>query len=169
MAEKKTDKKRPKNLASALQVKPDQMAALMLLGHSYYESGKYQQAIDIFEGIQMLDSQNPYAPAVLGSIAQRQERFEDALEHFDRALEIYPNDVHSLVNRGECLLNLGRFQEAAKDLKGAIALDPGQQHPAVNRARLLVILTLDGLKLAGEKGAKAVKEAKKQLDQQLAL
>lgn len=169
MAEKKTDKKRPKNLASALHVKPSQMAALLLLGHSYYESGRYQQAIDIFEGVQMLDSQNPYAPAVLGSIAQRQERYEDAVENFDRALNLYADDIHSLVNRGECYLNLGRFQEAAEDLKRAIALDPGRQHPAANRARLLVMLTMDGLKLASEKGVKAVKDAKRRIDEQLAL
>lgn len=162
-------KKAPKNLAEALHVDPEQLAALLLLGHSYYENGRNQEARDIFEGIEMLDPENPYAPAVLGSICQQERKYEDAITHYDRALSIFSSDAYTLTNRGECYLNLSKFKEAAADFAAAIALDPEQKHPASNRARFLAGLTVEGLYLAGEKGTEAVREAKRRIDKQLAV
>lgn len=162
-------KKAPKNLAEALGVDPEQMAALLLLGHAYLENGRNREARDIFEGIQMLDPENPYAPAVLGSICQREKKYEEAIAYYDRALSLYSNDAYTLTNRGECHLNLSKFKEAALDFEASIALDPEQKHPAANRARFLAGLTLEGLHLASTKGTGAIRDAKRRIDEQLAL
>jgi tetratricopeptide (TPR) repeat protein len=163
------DKTSATNWANTLNLTAAQMASLLLLGYTYYYSGKHREARDIFEGIQVIDPANPYPPAVLGSIHQQEGKYEEAIACFTTSLRIYPEDVHSLVNRGECYLNIGKFPEAAEDLKTAIALDPDQKQPASNRARLLAALTVEGLKLASEQGIAAVQEAKRRIDEQLAL
>jgi tetratricopeptide (TPR) repeat protein len=153
----------------ALNLTPEQMASLLLLGHTCYENGKYKQARDIFEGVRVMDPSNPYPSAVLGSMLQQEGKCEEAIACFTTALQIYPEDIHTLTNRGECYLNLGKFPEAAEDLKKAITLDPDLKNPAANRARLLAALTLEGLKLASEKGIAAVQDAKRRIDEQLGL
>lgn len=162
-------KKIPGNLAEALKVKPEQMAALLLLGYSYYESGRYPEARDMLEGILLLDTANPYPHAMLGAIHQREENFEAAVSCYSKALELHDRDIHSLTNRGECYLNLSKFKEAADDFTAAMTLDPERKHPAANRARFLAALTLEALALADEQGLDAVRDAKRRIDAQLAL
>ena len=153
----------------SINLTPEQMASLLLVGHNYFQSGKYNAARNIFEGIQVMDPLNPYPSAILGSMFQQEGKCEEAIASFTTSLQIYPEDIHTLTNRGECYLNLGKFPEAAEDLKKAITLDPDQKNPAANRARLLAALTLEGLKLASEQGVSAVQDAKRRIDEQLGL
>ena len=162
-------RKSPENLAEALKLEPQQMAALIALGHQFYENGKYKTAKDIFQGIQVLDAKNPYAPAILGSIAQREKKYANAISQYSLAIALHPKGISLLVNRGECYLAEGKLAEAGADFRDAIQLDPKQTDPAANRARFLGALTLEGLELAEKKGIKAVMEAKRRIDEQLAL
>jgi Flp pilus assembly protein TadD len=138
-------------LIDAIGADAKQQAALLLMGHRFFEQGKLKEARRIFGGLAVLDNSNPYVYAMLGAIFQKEERHELALSCYNKSLELFPEDINSLVNRGETLLKLGRFAEAALDFKQSITLDPSQQHPAANRARLLVLLVQDAITLAEEK------------------
>ena len=161
--------KTPTTDPTSLDFTLEQIASLLLVGHTYYQNGKYNDARAIFEGLQVMDPSNPYPSAILGSMLQQEGKCEEAIAAFTTALQLYPEDIHTLTNRGECYLNLGKFPEAAADLNKAITLDPDSKNPAANRARLLAALTLEGLKLASEKGIAAVQDAKRRIDEQLAL
>jgi tetratricopeptide (TPR) repeat protein len=144
-----------------------QAAALLVVGHNLYTQGRFEDAKNIFEGLTVLDDSNPYVHGILGSIYQKQRKYDLALARYTLALNLFPDDISSLLNRGEVYLKLGKFLEAAEDFKKAIALDPAQENPAANRARLMVALTQDALKLAKEKGLDAVIEEKNRVGREV--
>ena len=138
-----------------------QVASLIVVGHNFFAQGKLQEAKDIFEGLAVLDPNNPYLHSMLGAICQQMQQYDVAILRYSRALELFPQDINALTNRGEIYLNLGKFQDAAKDLKTAIDLDPRKKHPSANRARLLAAMATESLKVAKEKGADAVQRLQK--------
>ncbi len=149
--------------AQILDINADQMAAVLHVGHLFYENGKIEVAQKIFEGLLVLDTRNPFVHSMLGSIYQKQERFQWAFRHYSRAIQVFPQDIGSLMNRGEILLRFGRFKEAAADFKVAVDLDPEKKNPSANRARLLTLLALESLQVARDKGLSAALDAQDQL------
>jgi len=148
-------------LAEAFGVNAKQLAALLKAGHALYAQGRLEDALNVFEGLAVLDGRNPYIHGILGSIYQKQEKYDEAVARYSMALKLFPRDVNSLTNRGEVYLTQGKFQESAADFKAAIELDPTGKRPAANRARMLVTLTQQALKLAKEKGVEAFVKGKK--------
>ncbi len=112
-----------------LDLKKEQIAAIMLIGYRFYEHGRLYQAARIFEGLAILDPDNAYANGILGAIHQKRGQYDTALKYYNRALVLFPADTNALTNRGEILLKLGRFQEAAEDFKQTIELDPQKKDP----------------------------------------
>ena len=157
------------HLRETLGVTAAAMASLLITGHGLYEQGRMEDARKIFQGVLLLDETNPYAHAMLGAIHQKQGAIEQAVEFYSESIKLHPKDISTLTNRGECNLTLGRLLEAAADLKAAIALDVDGKNVAANRARFLAAVTLEALKLAEEKGVQAVLDAKRRIDEQLAV
>jgi tetratricopeptide (TPR) repeat protein len=153
--------------AQILDINEDQMAAVLLAGYFFYENGKLPVAQEIFEGLLILDTGNPFVHAMLGSIYQKQEQFQLAFRHYSRAIQSFPQDIGSLINRGELFLRFGKFKEAADDFKAAIDLDPEQQNPSANRARLLSRLAQESLQVARDKGLQAALDEQNQLKNDL--
>lgn len=156
-------------MAQVFPVDAEHVASVLLVGHLFYAQGKIPAAQRIFEGLLILDSRNPYVHAMLGSIYQKQEQYRSAFRHYTRAIEIFPKDIESLVNRGEIFLRFGRFKEAFFDFKAAVDLDLGQKSPAANRARLLAALAQESLQVAIDKGLPAAVDAQKALKTSLNL
>ena len=65
---------------------------------------------------------------IAGSRCSRLGRFSDALESYDRALAIKPDDAETLYHRGHALANLGRYGEAIEAWQRVLAIDPGHPH-----------------------------------------
>jgi tetratricopeptide (TPR) repeat protein len=154
-------------VTQTLGIDEKQVAALLMVGHTLYSQGRFDDAKKIFEGLAALDSKNPYVNGILGAIYQKQEKYDIALARYSMALSLFPKDINSLSNRGEVWLKCGKLREAAEDFKAAIELDPDRKHPAANRARLLVALTAEALKLAKEKGVEAVYNANERVQSQI--
>ena len=142
--------------AGSLASKADQWTALILTGHNFFQQGRLQEASRIFEGLAVIDTHNPYIHGILGSIYQKQKKYDLALIRYDNALALYPDDIEVLVNRGEIHLTQGNFHQAAQDLKRAIDLDPRKKDPAANRARLLVAIVRDAIGVVEQEGITAL-------------
>ena len=56
-----------------------------------------------------------------------QQRFDEAVTSFDRAISLKPDFVEALHNRGTALYRLNRFEEAVASYDGALALEPDAQ------------------------------------------
>jgi tetratricopeptide (TPR) repeat protein len=51
-------------------------------------------------------------------------RYNEAIDCFDRAIDLDPNNEQALFARGSTLLVVGRFEDAYRDLNRALAIDP---------------------------------------------
>jgi tetratricopeptide (TPR) repeat protein len=142
--------KQSKKLSEALGIEPKEVASLINAGYIYYEQGRMKEARILFEGISLLDSLNPYVHSILGSIYQKQQKYVEAVASYTLALNLFPEDIHALTNRGEVYLSQGNLVEAAHDFEEAIKLDANKNHPAANRARFLAILTREALIVASK-------------------
>ena len=160
-------KKGEMKFSELLNLDSKKIAALLLMGHTYYAQGQLEEAKKVFEGLAVLDGKNAYVHGILGSIYQQEEKFDLAIARYTMALSNFPQDINSLANRGEVFLRLGKFKEAADDLKKAIEFDPEKKHPSANRARMLIAITQEALKLVQEKGVQALVEEKKKVDNRL--
>src|SRR5262249_16922061 len=149
-----------------LEIDTKQTAALLLTGYNLYSQGLLEDAQKVFESIAWLDPKNPYVNAALGSIYQKNGKYEAAVASYTNSLAVYPQDLNTLANRGEVYLKMGKLQEAAVDFRAAIELDPQHRHAAANRARMLVALTQEALQLVKEKGVEAVKEVQRRITTQ---
>jgi Tfp pilus assembly protein PilF len=69
-----------------------------------------------------------------GVVLNELERYDEALESFERSLTINANGVAALYNRGNALLGLNRVQEALASYERAIALQPEHADAQFNAA-----------------------------------
>jgi predicted Zn-dependent protease len=132
-----------------------QTAVLITIGFRLYQQGRLNSARKIFSGLDVLAPKNAYVLGILGSIDQKQNRYDKAITRYSAALKVTPVNLNLLTNRAECFLKIGKIQEAAVDLKKVIELDKNQTHPAANRSRLLVQAVHNALQLVKQKGLDA--------------
>ena len=62
-----------------------------------------------------------------GKALTHQDRYEEAVGDFDRAIALDPGDAESYYERGMARMELGQYPQAIEDLGQAARLDP--QHP----------------------------------------
>ena len=59
-----------------------------------------------------------------GNSYYEQGEYQEAITWFDKALEIDPNYVFALHNKGLALIQLGQYEEAITSLDKALAIEP---------------------------------------------
>jgi tetratricopeptide (TPR) repeat protein len=69
--------------------------------------------------------------------AYEQGMYEQALQDYDRALAIEPNNVYALSNKGLALYNLGNYQEAINQYDRALAIEPNNVEVLNNKGLAL--------------------------------
>ena len=95
----------------------DQIEDLRATGYSYIRQGKYDIANKFFKALTTLDRGNAYDLQMLGAISLEKQEPYDALDYFDRALEIEPDHSKTQVNRAKALFGIGRKEEGMKLVK----------------------------------------------------
>lgn len=118
------------------------------LGYTFMEQGRLREAQTVFQGLVIGNPYDAYFHTVLGSIYQKQENIDGAIEEYSIAVGLDPANMEAFVNRGELLIRKGNFQQAAADFKNALELDPEGTSPSVNRARALASVTAAALSAA---------------------
>jgi len=129
---------------------PEMLFQMAEHGLTQFKVGRYGDAERVFKVLTILDWENAYYHSVMGSILQRQKRYGEAIAEYDQALELMPDDITSLTNRGEVYMQHGLIDEARADFDSAIKLDPGGEDRWANRARIL-LMELERHKDEGEK------------------
>lgn len=76
-----------------------------------------------------------------GNIAYDLGRSEEAMQYFDQALAIDPDNVDALVNKGLALEDLDRTEEAIQYYDRAIAIDPEDTETLNNKDSALLSLS----------------------------
>jgi tetratricopeptide (TPR) repeat protein len=72
-----------------------------------------------------IDPSNAGAHYVLGELARRDEKFEEALPQFSEAIKYNPNFAEAYLGQGFCLVSLRKYEEAIPPLRTAERLTPG--------------------------------------------
>lgn len=115
------------------------LQALLLLGYANEQQGNNEAAFESFnEQLQLATQLNDMAQvahthAAIGLLLSHQERFTEALTHYDesykinKSLGLDPKTGYDLVNKGNLLWQLGRYAEAREALTQAfeVAGRPG--------------------------------------------
>jgi tetratricopeptide (TPR) repeat protein len=101
---------------------------------AFQQNGDDQAAIKDFNTAGKLDRTNARPWIGLGNLYVAKTDYLHALENYNRAMSIAPDDPVIYDNRGTTLEGLGRHDEAIADFSRAVALDPLDASAYSNRA-----------------------------------
>lgn len=126
---------------AALKGDPKHYASLDIRTLTHVRLGELEQALPYAERMVQLAPQNPKGHVLLGTVFQRMRRYDEAIEAFNRALELSPNDADALNGRGASLFNgQQKYHEALADFDKAIAIQPNNGMAHLNRSRCYFML-----------------------------
>ena len=125
------------------------------LGVLFYGAEEYDKAVDCFgaalasteAGTTNQASQLHLLWNRLGATLANSRRSEEAIDAYERALELRPNFVRARYNLGVSCINIGCFQQAAEHLLGALAMHKVDEVEGVKRARKIVGEDVDEVEL----------------------
>lgn len=87
------------------------------------QRGRVDEAIDLYLGILTVNPTNLKAHNNLGVLFDELRQYEDALEHFETAERIAPENVEVLTNYASTLTSVARYDEAEALLRRAQRID----------------------------------------------
>lgn len=113
------------------------LAQLARVAYNQFKMGNLEKAESLFKGLAVLDHNNWYYRSALGAIFQKKKLYDQAVGEYDIALELNPDEITTLVNRGQCYLHLGDVSAALVDLKTVCSLNLPLENPWLKRATAL--------------------------------
>ncbi len=127
----------------ALELEPDQPLVLNYLGYSMVE-----QKRDLDEALAMIElavkgqQDDGYITDSLGWVLYRMGRYEEAVPHMLRAVELVPDDAVINDHLGDVLWRVGRKREADFQWRRALSLGPAEELD-MDRVRRKIEVGLD--------------------------
>ena len=108
----------------AVKYQPNDYMARYLLGKSYIEAGRYDEAIT--ELNLSISYNSRFAPAhfELGNARYKKYMFPAAMSHYREAIRLDPEHLRAYNNLGVLLSAAGNLKEAEKSFKKMIEIDP---------------------------------------------
>jgi type III secretion system low calcium response chaperone LcrH/SycD len=119
---------------------------LAKFAYTKFKMREYANAETMFKALAIVDHNNWYYRAGLGAVYQKQKKFDQAIDEYSIALTIKEDEVTSLVNRGECFIQLQDLDAAMEDFAEVIKLGLPKNNPWRMRAQILSqrVLTMKG-------------------------
>jgi tetratricopeptide (TPR) repeat protein len=121
-------------LGQFLGVSKEDMYRWANTAHQLLQAGSTQQALTIFQGLVAASPTDAVFHAQLAATFMTLERFDEAFDEFNLALQFNNGHVDALAGRGEIHLRRGQVPEALADLSAAIQKDPSLTRRATQRA-----------------------------------
>jgi Flp pilus assembly protein TadD len=109
-------------LGAAADWNKDEIRIISEIAYALAQQGRNREAVVMFEGLLAIAPATAYFQAALGALHLRLREFASAVEYLDAALAVEPNDLVSLVNRGEAKMRLENSDEARADFARAVEL-----------------------------------------------
>lgn len=135
------------SVADLMRLPRKKLMRLAEVGYVKYKYGRYQEALQIFKTLAIVDSINAYYHTALGGVYQKMGKYVDSVVSYSRALRLNSKELCPYVNRGEIYLKHKNYKKAAEDFRNAILSDPHGKNLWANRARSLVIALKRSLEL----------------------
>ncbi|WP_346347486.1 tetratricopeptide repeat protein, partial [Bradyrhizobium sp. dw_411] len=109
---------------------------LHLMGLLSHQAGQHDLALAWMTRAIQNDPKPQYL-GNLGTMLLRQERYEDALKAFDKAIQLKPEDAELWEHLGNTLLRLGRPDDALLTFQHVLKLNPRHRDAAYKSGQLL--------------------------------
>ncbi|HZQ70767.1 MAG TPA: FG-GAP-like repeat-containing protein [Terriglobales bacterium] len=126
---------------AALRDDPSSAEARYGIGSVLLQQNKNPEAREQFEAVLKLPPGYPETlPNTwnnLGIVATREQRFEDAVQHFQRALELNPEHLIALDNLGNAYRELKQWDKAQQVLERAVSVAPEDPEANYNLGMVL--------------------------------
>jgi len=120
----------------ALAIQADHADTLHLMGLLAMHAGQPQHALEWLARAIRREPRPEYLGS-LGTTLQRLGRPQEALNAFDKAVQLKPGDANLWRDLGNCLAQLGRFDQALLGYRQALTCDPRHWEAACRSAVLL--------------------------------
>jgi len=91
---------------------------------AWVQTGYWENSTSLFEHALNVTERNDMLHINLGVVLQKQDRFDEAIRHYQMALMIEPNHPKAHFNLGIIFSNQGRFDEAIRHYQAIVNLDP---------------------------------------------
>ncbi len=98
----------------------ESMEAIYSVAYSLYQSGKYDEAVQIFQFLCFYDHFNKKYFLGLGACQQMLKKYDSAIEIFTLATVLDADDPRAMVYLGDCYLATGRQEKAREAYEKAI-------------------------------------------------
>ena len=95
---------------------------LLLYGLILYLNEKYTEAEETFDQLIILNEQNYFYYNILGVININQNKYEDAVKYYKKALEINNKYPKCLLNYSVLLSNQGKYEESCRCIISALKI-----------------------------------------------
>lgn len=128
------------DLDAAVKADPSHSMALQRRAQYYVGRGQIEKAIEDLQVMLTNDADNVAVHRALAESFTSLERFELALEHLAKAIELAPKSTLNLVLRAKVYEAKEEPQKAIEDLNKALELQPDDLRPLLDRARLYYLV-----------------------------
>jgi len=102
----------------------EEIALLLESGVIYRDAGKLQEARDVFRGVRALRPSSEIPEVFLGTVDFQQARFDEAIEHYQKAIRINNRSAWAYAQLSEAQVFRGEIAAARITVKRALELDP---------------------------------------------
>jgi tetratricopeptide (TPR) repeat protein len=110
----------------ALELKPDDGAALYELGLFQYDAGNYTEAIEALDkSISQQTDSSAYAYSMIAAARMMSGDLPAAIRAHEEALKLNPELPEVWHNLGQCYLETGQIERAVKSLEKVFQFGPG--------------------------------------------
>ena len=110
---------------------------LFQMGKDAQDNGQPEAAVEYYIGVLKIDPHHVEALHRSASLRTDQQHYDEALELFQRLIDINPSDAVAHGNMGVVLFYLGRSDEALRSFDQALSLDPSLEDARANREAVL--------------------------------
>lgn len=136
----------------SMRVRSDHPGRLVMLGDALAELGRTDEAMRAYEDSLESDPNGAQAHGRKGMLHARARQFPQALEHFQRAVELDP-DANSRTNLANALFASQRFDDGLAQLELALREDPACAPAHLGRIKVLLMTRRpDEARQAAEEG-----------------
>ncbi len=126
-------------LEDFLKENPDNAEAWVRLGNIFFDTDRFNDAIDAYERSLELAPGNPYVLTDLGVMHRRNKSPEKAIESFDRAIAAQPDFETARFNKGVVLMHdFNDIPSAIKVWEELVEINPVAEAPNGQLVNLLV-------------------------------
>lgn len=114
-----------KDLMNEVLKNPQNVNAWIQLGHAYFDTDQYENAINAYEKALELNPNNANVLTDLGIMYRRSGQSHKALENFEKAMTVDPKHENSRINKGIVLMNdLGDRSGAIQAWEELLRINP---------------------------------------------